>query len=416
MKLLSRCRSPVGMKVFPSGDRPISGDYRDNCNLQERLAVGAATDDGTDFFVMFHYPKNGKKYMAGTVRTGESSTKRTAMSGRLTLLPKKTYCPWKPENVERVLRDERLERERQQAVAARSLGDEDDARRRRRRYDEGGHINLFPEAKDAEIRFITGGRGNEKQSKPSSSSVAAEALPPAPLGGDEAAKRKSGNVPFYMRQSSESRGKYDNINGPLFRLGDNRATGVRGDEITGKIMKDQFAGREDDRKDKMDPMSRFYIDSSDPSCNNSKGIVANLGANSTTISCNGDINKSQTETTNDNNVLRRHLKLPRDERTGYNHKSKRRRRRDDLSAESSFSSVSSSCASSADSAHKRRKRSSGRHKKRHKSRSHREEGSLSRSEDERRHRRNRSSEQKDGDESRSRRHRHRHKHKSHGKM
>lgn len=34
------------------------------------------------------------------------------MSGRLIILPKKTYCPWKPENVERVLRDERLERER----------------------------------------------------------------------------------------------------------------------------------------------------------------------------------------------------------------------------------------------------------------------------------------------------------------
>lgn len=34
------------------------------------------------------------------------------MSGRLIILPKKSYCPWKPENVERVLRDERLERER----------------------------------------------------------------------------------------------------------------------------------------------------------------------------------------------------------------------------------------------------------------------------------------------------------------
>lgn len=31
--------------------------------------------------------------------------------GRLVILPKKSYCPWKPENVERVLRDERLEKE-----------------------------------------------------------------------------------------------------------------------------------------------------------------------------------------------------------------------------------------------------------------------------------------------------------------
>lgn len=40
-----------------------------------------------------------------------------AMSGRLVILPKKTYCPWNPENVERVLRDERRERERQEDKA-----------------------------------------------------------------------------------------------------------------------------------------------------------------------------------------------------------------------------------------------------------------------------------------------------------
>jgi len=36
------------------------------------------------------------------------------MSGRLIILPKKSYTPWKPENVERVLRDERLDRERKE--------------------------------------------------------------------------------------------------------------------------------------------------------------------------------------------------------------------------------------------------------------------------------------------------------------
>ena len=35
------------------------------------------------------------------------------MSGRLVILPKKSYCPWNAKNVERCLRDERLERERQ---------------------------------------------------------------------------------------------------------------------------------------------------------------------------------------------------------------------------------------------------------------------------------------------------------------
>ena len=45
-----------------------------------------------------------------------ASTTET-MSGRLIILPKKSYNPWKPENVERVLRDERLERERKQRNA-----------------------------------------------------------------------------------------------------------------------------------------------------------------------------------------------------------------------------------------------------------------------------------------------------------
>ena len=37
------------------------------------------------------------------------------MSGRLIILPKKTYCPWNPQNLERVLRDERIEKERIEA-------------------------------------------------------------------------------------------------------------------------------------------------------------------------------------------------------------------------------------------------------------------------------------------------------------
>mmetsp|Transcript_15861 Transcript_15861/g.18426 ORF Transcript_15861/g.18426 Transcript_15861/m.18426 type:complete len:305 (-) Transcript_15861:47-961(-) len=38
------------------------------------------------------------------------------MSGRLILLPKKSYTPWNPQNVERVERDERLHRERIQRI------------------------------------------------------------------------------------------------------------------------------------------------------------------------------------------------------------------------------------------------------------------------------------------------------------
>ncbi|KAL3769892.1 hypothetical protein ACHAWU_007098 [Discostella pseudostelligera] len=328
------------------------------------------------------------------------------MSGRLTILPKKTYCPWKPENVERVLRDERLERERQQAATSQSLGDADDARRRRRRYDDGGHLNLFPEAKDAELRVISGGRVNEHKSKSSSSysSAAVEVLPPAPLGGDEAAKRKSGDVPFYMRQSSELRGKYDNSHGSSFRLGDNRANGIRGDEITGKIMKDQFARREDDRKDKMDPMSRFYVDRPDSSL--TTGVIAdNSSDRPTRESYYGVAHNNRTVIVDD------HLDvMSRDERKVRHkkpHRSERRRRdaSSDKSLISGSSSTSTSSPNHADNSRKRRERTSGRHSKRHKSRSYRE-GSSSGSESERADSDGRSRSSK-----RSRNHRHRHRHR-----
>ena len=45
------------------------------------------------------------------------------MSGRLIILPKKTYTPWNPQNIERVTRDERLHKER--------LEKEEEERRRR---------------------------------------------------------------------------------------------------------------------------------------------------------------------------------------------------------------------------------------------------------------------------------------------
>ena len=194
-----------------------------------------------------------------------------AMSGRLTILPKKTYCPWKPENVERVLRDERLERERLEREGARSRADDDDrGRRRRPREDDDGHINLFPEARDAELNLARGGgrvvpAPSSSSSSSSSSSGGGVGLGTndAPLGGDEAARRKSGAVPFYMRAGNGVRAKkYDDPGGYSFRLGGGGRGGgavvaVADDEITGRITKDQFARREDGRKGRMDPMSSF---------------------------------------------------------------------------------------------------------------------------------------------------------------
>lgn len=335
------------------------------------------------------------------------------MSGRLTILPKKTYCPWKPENVERVLRDERLERERQQAVTARSLGDADDTRRQRRRYEDGGHVNLFPEAKEAELRTIAGGgdRGDEKKSASSS----AEILPPAPLGGDEAARRKSGNIPFYMRQFSDGRGKYDNLNGSSFRLGDNRANGTRGDEITGKIMKDQFERREDDRKDKLDPMSRFYVDHPNPTNSAADGTSTNTSATPIMEYCHGVAYSSKNEIRKKGiDGVSRRRDLSRDERRSRHKKLKSNRSLNHASSLESDNTRSSSSYSSSpkrvDNTDNTRKHSS--RSRRHKSHRHRE-GSPSRYEEERHDRRKGSSRGGSRHGSSSRRHCHRNEQYSH---
>ena len=189
------------------------------------------------------------------------------MSGRLVILPKKTYCPWKPENVERVLRDERLERERLEREAKQNAQSQSTSTlvRTGTNNNDDGHINLFPEAKDAELNLI---RGTTKKTV----SSAVDYIPDAPLGGDEAMRRKSGMVPFYMRSSRSNDndisshssttggGRYDD-NGSSFRLGDVRKK-YNADVITEQITRDQYARREDDRKGRIDPMNQFFKSSS----------------------------------------------------------------------------------------------------------------------------------------------------------
>ena len=58
------------------------------------------------------------------------------MSGRLIITTKKSYCPWSSSNVEKVLHDERLERERsdrtrEEEAAAASEWRIDELKRRR---------------------------------------------------------------------------------------------------------------------------------------------------------------------------------------------------------------------------------------------------------------------------------------------
>jgi hypothetical protein len=69
------------------------------------------------------------------------------MSGRLVLLPKKSYTPWNPKNVERVLKDEALAREEQEKEVKAIREIESRNRLKELKRSEDGerqkHVNLF---------------------------------------------------------------------------------------------------------------------------------------------------------------------------------------------------------------------------------------------------------------------------------
>ena len=101
------------------------------------------------------------------------------MSGRLILLPKKSYTPWNRENVERVLRDERLERERLQNKQEKSDLDASkrriDALKRQKRVSQNNtnanesirdrnekkHYNLFEKEEQKMLEEISIPKKNE---------------------------------------------------------------------------------------------------------------------------------------------------------------------------------------------------------------------------------------------------------------
>lgn len=180
------------------------------------------------------------------------------MSGRLIITTKKTYCPWNQQNVERVLRDERLERERveretiaeKNAALAKRRGEPPDNRDNESSRALTRHVNLFPEAEEAELRLAQGRGGFDATTK---NVERKDGIMPIPLGGEEASNRQSGHLPFYL-QSHEIASAGSNINYTDRVLGRK----VKGDAITGQIMRDQAVGREESRKLKMDPMMRFY--------------------------------------------------------------------------------------------------------------------------------------------------------------
>ena len=76
------------------------------------------------------------------------------MSGRLVILPKKSYTPWNAANVERVLRDERIAREKLEKEQGRTQEQNPLlARRDQQKANENSstpqHVNLFDKEEKA---------------------------------------------------------------------------------------------------------------------------------------------------------------------------------------------------------------------------------------------------------------------------
>jgi hypothetical protein len=121
--------------------------------------------------------------------------------GRLVILPKKSYCPWKPENVERVLRDERLAKERlsQESTRSERLAILRGGKESLATLPQQEHVNLFQQEEEESYRtgVLQGhGSGNVPQQT--------HAIVPVVLGQSEFEARGA-NRPFYLRTAAEQK-------------------------------------------------------------------------------------------------------------------------------------------------------------------------------------------------------------------
>lgn len=292
------------------------------------------------------------------------------MSGRLIILPKKSYNPWKPENVERVLRDERLERERQAQLedADRKKQSEDRVELLKKRKRDGGsnddgagsrggskggrsdcgadhavtgedaaleHVNLFADEEKAMMeKAVAGAEGSASEADKKKKGPSSSGIMPVYLGGEEAARRRGEKaIPFYLRPSSQDKshgGSGDG--GSSAQLEEAKAVRVRKDERL---------------KTQMDPMHEF--------CNHSGSGTSN--AESHSVHVKDGIEAAGVD--------------------GRRRKRHRRKRRDSYSSSESDSSNSSSSSSDEDNDSQRRKRK--RHKSQRRDKNRRRDDSKRRS-------------------------------------
>jgi len=169
------------------------------------------------------------------------------MSDRLRILPKKSYCPWKPENVERILRDEREHRE---AQAAAELSER--KRRSQRRIDE-----LKDSKKDSSndvVERFSLFRKEEEQAK-------LAALHGTTTEKATGATRNNGVMPLFLSNPS-IRAKDASSRSLDF-------TTMLSSSVKGELLhtRDQSIDKEEHRKKKLDPENAWKFSSADFDCN-----------------------------------------------------------------------------------------------------------------------------------------------------
>ena len=172
------------------------------------------------------------------------------MSGRLIILPKKSYCPWNPSNVERVLRDEREHAESQEREASQQK--QESSRARLQLLHNKGRVS------DGEAAAVesSSGSGSDKRRSPQVE-VAAQHVnlfaveeeahrkrveDATAIDSRKGKQKNNGIMPLYLGQSAQTDSFY--LKG--------------GDHFLSKDDQDKASNPKEDRlKSRMDPMKEF---------------------------------------------------------------------------------------------------------------------------------------------------------------
>jgi hypothetical protein len=158
------------------------------------------------------------------------------MSGRLIILPKKSYCPWNKNNVERVLRDERQHAEAQEREE--SLRDQESSRARlqtlrERKESQGGAAESRLDDKIVQAQHVNLFSVEEEEHRKRAENATA-------IDSRKGKRTNSGIMPLYLGHSARKDSFY-------LKTGDHLP----------KDQNERSNPKEDRLKSRMDPMKEF---------------------------------------------------------------------------------------------------------------------------------------------------------------